>query len=162
MSPYEVAMLQNHSGKGCRTALGWGIAGLSVAVVGVVGAAAYANAKGNGNKHLIESNQAHAMQIQSMLAGQIAQNRATTEAALTRNTPSLIDYVNVTTSQSQGQGQTATSALEAQLLATAYASAVNNGGGIGQFSSGSVTPLAVSLYQPAQPCCCPNPCSCNG
>lgn len=151
MSSYEHFAVAEKSAK---RPSGVGIAGLAIGSTALlIGIGAWVF----GGVYAAQGTKANARDI-DRLAGFQMQERQLQHNYTLNNHPTLQNYIDVATGGASA-GSNATSAATSQAQALAMLAAMNGGG----YNNGQVNPQPVALYQPAMPCCCPNPCNtCNG
>lgn len=128
LSPYESATLMQREARrpngSSVTGLVLGSAGLLAAVGAWIFGGCYASGRAKANTELIKMNNDHTNQVLSLLAGNLAAERA----ERVRQQPTLQSYIDVQTNPTQ-QGTAASTALSD---AIAMAQAINNSGGVNE------------------------------
>jgi Zn-dependent alcohol dehydrogenase len=135
-----------------NTALGLGIAGLAVALVGAWGVNAISAARSRAAENISAANANRTSDLYALIAAE----RGSREAWQTRNQPSIGQYVDVQTNP-QVQS-TIEDIVSAMATASAAATATANNNGINS-AVGHDSFLKVQRYSAPQPCGCD---SCNG
>lgn len=148
MSSYEHFAVAEKSAK---RPSGVGIAGLAIGSTALlVGIGAWVF----GGVYAAQGAKANARDIDRLAAYNL-QDRALQHNWTLNNQPSMQNYIDVAAGGGSA-GSNAAATSSAQALAAMMAMS-------GGYNNGQVNPQPVALYQPAMPCCCPNPCnSCNG
>ena len=133
-----------------NTALGLGIAGLAVALVGAWGVNAISAARSRAAENIAAANANRTSDLYALIAAE----RNSREAWINRNQPSIGQYVDVQTNPNLSAQLM--DYVNAQASATATATAMNNGinSAVGHDSF-----LKVQRYSAPIPCGCD---SCNG
>ena len=135
-----------------NTALGLGIAGLAVALVGAWGVNAISAARSRAAENIAAANANRTTDLYALLAAE----RSSRENWQTTNQPSIGQYVDVQTNPNLSAQLMDYVNAQAQATATATATAMNNGinSAVGHDSF-----LKVQRYSAPIPCGCD---SCNG
>ena len=134
-----------------NTALGLGIAGLAVALVGAWGVSKISEARSRGAENLAAANANRTSDLYALIAAE----RGSREAWQVRNQPSIGQYVDVQTNPNLSAQLMDYVNAQASATAQATANAMNNGinSAVGHDSF-----LKVQRYSAPQPCGCD---SCN-
>lgn len=154
MSSYEHFAIADKTGRRVNGATVYAVAAGSAALLlgaaAWIGSTMYTKANSKGNQRAID--------LLATTAINERNERVAQQNFQTQQVPSVLDIIRINNVAQSGAGAGAGATANAVAQAEAVASILGMNG-LGR--TNQANPLAVSLYQPAMPCCCPNPCGCN-